>query len=234
MALLTADCPRCGAHHVTFDVKGQKSQGVIAHGWVERFEIFSVCRHCHRSTVFIADNNNYDSRGIWRDESSGVVTYKGYLNDYFELSGYVSLKDEGVEDPPEYIPLDIAAVYTEAVTCVSVKCWNAAASMFRLAIDLATKSLLPPADQDPPAKVRRSLGLRLEWMFKSGVLPSELEPLADCIKEDGNDGAHAGSLTENEALDLKDFTHSLLERLYTVPKRLELAALRRRERRGEI
>ncbi|MDX0105489.1 DUF4145 domain-containing protein [Sinorhizobium meliloti] len=234
MALLTANCPRCGARHVTFDVSGQKSRGIVAADWVERFEIFSVCRHCHKSTIFTVDNKEYGSRNIWRDESSGILSYKGYLNDFFKIAGYVSLKDEGVEDPPEHVPLEIAAVYTEAVTCNSVKCWNAAGSMFRLAIDLATKSLLPPADQDPPAKVRRSLGLRLDWMFKSGVLPSELETLADCVKEDGNDGAHDGSLTENEALDLKDFTYSLLDRLYTVPKRLELAALRRRERRGEI
>jgi hypothetical protein len=104
--------------------------------------------------------------------------------------------------------------------------------MFRLVIDLSTKSLLPPAEEPPNAKIRRSLGLRLEWMFDNGRLPSDLRELADCIKEDGNDGAHDGSLSKNEALDLRDFTFSLLERLYTIPKRVELAAARRNERRG--
>ncbi len=231
MALLTFDCPRCGAQHVTFDVKAQKSRGIVQAGWVERFEVFSVCRHCHKSTVFVVDNGNYEAAGKWSDPD-GAVKYPGYLNDAFKVIDYVATKDQNADPAPEHLPDEIKAVFDEGATCLTVQCWNAAGAMFRLVIDLSTKSLLPPAEEPPNAKIRRSLGLRLEWMFDNGRLPSDLRELADCIKEDGNDGAHDGSLSKNEALDLRDFTFSLLERLYTIPKRVELAAARRNERRG--
>ncbi|WP_037078050.1 DUF4145 domain-containing protein [Rhizobium sp. CCGE 510] len=233
MSLLNSNCPRCGAKHVTFDVEAQKSRGIVEAGWVERFEIFAVCRHCHRATIFVVDTITAGSAGVWRDIMSGVVKYTGYINDHFKVVGHISLKDEGADEPPEHVPGDIAAVFSEGATCVAVECWNAAGAMFRLAVDMATKSILPPDGEPPVAKIRRSLGFRLEWLFQNGKLSTDLQELAECIKEDGNDGAHDGSLTRNEALDLQEFTFNLLEKLYTAPKKLELAAARRRERRGE-
>lgn len=74
--------------------------------------------------------------------------------------------------------------------------------------------------------------MRLPWLFDNRILPSELRDLAGCIKEDGNDGAHAGTLTKADADDLLDFTIALLERVVTEPKRLELAKERRDARRA--
>src|SRR5262245_38359493 len=103
--------------------------------------------------------------------------------------------------------------------------------MFRLCVDISTRSLLPKPDQpgttQPTAKERRDLGLRLAWLFKNHHLPPSLEELAKCIREDGNDGAHMGSLGQEDAEDLLDFTVALLERLYTEPERLRLAQERR-------
>jgi hypothetical protein len=42
-----------------------------------------------------------------------------------------------------------------------------------------------------------------------------------------------GTLTRNDALDLQDFCVALLERIFTEPKRLQLAAERRAQRRGK-
>jgi hypothetical protein len=81
------------------------------------------------------------------------------------------------------------------------------------------------------AKVRRDLGLRLPWLFAKGILPETLRELSICIKEDGNDGAHAGTLKQIDVEDLLDFTTALLERIYTEPERLRLAQERRDSRR---
>jgi hypothetical protein len=43
-----------------------------------------------------------------------------------------------------------------------------------------------------------------------------------------------GTLTRNDALDLQDFCVALLERIFTEPKRLQLAAERRAQRRGNV
>lgn len=144
------------------------------------------------------DNKNYEAAKNWLHQPNALVEYKGYLNDHFKVAGYISLKDESADEPPEHVPEDIAAVFSEGATCVAVRCWNAGGAMFRLAIDMATKSLLPPEGEPPAAKIRRSLGFRLEWLFENGKLPTDLEELAECIKEDGNDGAHDGSLTSND------------------------------------
>ena len=92
-----------------------------------------------------------------------------------------------------------------------------------------------PADdaQGPNARTRRDLGLRLPWLFQNGFLPAALKELSACIREDGNDAAHSGTLRKTDAEDLLDFTTALLERIYTEPERLRLAQQRRDSRRGK-
>jgi hypothetical protein len=156
-------------------------------------------------------------------------------NDLYVIDGYISLKDQATVKPPEHVPETIAAMFREAATCVAVQCWNAAGAMFRSCVDLATKPMLPPQEtpNGPNAAVRRNLGLRLPWLFDSGKLPEALRELSGCIHQDGNDGAHDGTLTKEDAFDLQDFTQALLERLYTEPARLQLAAERRTARRAQ-
>ncbi len=115
---------------------------------------------------------------------------------------------------------------------MSVGCWNAAGTMFRLCIDLATRSMLPAESTEGlNTKTRRDLGLRLPWLFDHGCLPEALRDLSSCVKEDGNDGAHAGNLAEEDVEDLLDFTYEFLERIYTETERLRLAKERRDQRR---
>ena len=64
-------------------------------------------------------------------------------------------------------------------------------------------------------------------MYEPNVLPAALQDLAQCVKDDGNDGAHDGALSAVDAEDLQEFTFELLERLYTEPKCLEIAKERR-------
>ncbi|MGC2411606.1 MAG: DUF4145 domain-containing protein, partial [Stellaceae bacterium] len=93
---------------------------------------------------------------------------------------------------------------------MSIGCNNAAATMFRLCVDLATRPLLPdaadPTNPQPNRRTRRDLGLRLTWMFDNNTLPATLRELASCIREDANDGAHVGNLIKEDAEDLLDFT----------------------------
>ena len=72
----------------------------------------------------------------------------------------------------------------------------------------------------------------MPWLFEHGHLPADLRDLSTCIREDGNDGAHAGTLTKEDAEDLLDFTRELLERLHTEPAKLRLVEERRKARRA--
>jgi hypothetical protein len=163
---------------------------------------------------------------------AGLENVTGAVNQYMSIEGFISLKDKANIQPPDHLPENIKAAFVEGATCKAAECYNAAGTMFRLCVDLATRSKLPPESApEPNANVRRSLGLRLPWLFDNGLLPGDLRELSLCIKDDGNDGAHVGSLGKDDAEDLLDFTIELLERIYTEPKRLQLAKERRETRR---
>ena len=90
------------------------------------------------------------------------------LNNYFDIEDLVTIKDLGSKKAPYHVPENIKSAFEEGATCVAMNCWNAAASMFRLCVDLATKSLLPDADiAGLNNAIREKLGLRLNWLFKN-------------------------------------------------------------------
>lgn len=229
MAELVADCPRCGATRVGF-VAFETVPVKYEYNWKYTLEAFAICRNCKRSTVFVLGQSGTEDTEIIR--LKGIRDFSDSLNNHFRINGYISLKDESAVEPPEYLPATIETVFREGATCLAVGCFNAAGVMFRMCVDIATRDLLPPAGENGPnEKQRRDLGLRLPWLFDHGRLPEGLRDLSACVHQDGNDGAHQGTLTEDDAADLIDFTTALLERLYTEPERLRLAAARRAERR---
>ena len=59
-----------------------------------------------------------------------------------------------------------------------------------------------------------------------------MRELAKCVREDGNDGAHDGTLSEEEAADMLDFTTALLDRLISEKARIAKAEERRNARRA--
>jgi hypothetical protein len=230
MSELLTDCPRCGANHVTFDVLSEIVVS-IRYGWQKVYEAFSVCRHCHQSTVFVlCEANTNGSSVIKRD---GLSKPKYSINDLVSIEKYISTASINAVNPPEYLPENINAVFIEGAKCFAAGCYNAAASMFRLCLDMTTNSLLPENDVNGlNSKIKRSLGLRLAWLLDNKYIPEAMRELSHCIKEDGNDAAHEGTLSIDDAEDILDFTYILLERTYTEPERLRLAKERRTQRRS--
>jgi hypothetical protein len=229
MSEITADCPRCHYAKITFDVLACVL--IAEWGWQGIYEIFCVCRHCNRGTIF--QTKDKDPETAHRARRIDLVGIKKVLNEFLDISGYVSAKDRDAEDAPAHIPENIKKYFDEGAQCMAIGCFNAGGTMFRLCLDAATKKILEDLDktEEIPKKVVYSLGFRLEWLLAKGHLDKGLADLAECVKEDGNDGAHEGTLTQADAEDLRDFTVELLERLYTEPARLEEAKERRKARR---
>lgn len=68
----------------------------------------------------------------------------------------------------------------------------------------------------------------------NGLLPDALRDLSSCIKEDGNDGALAGTLKQPDAEDLLDFNENTLELIWpkdgsSAVKKLQRVATKWRE-----
>lgn len=240
MAEFVSDCPRCGAQQATQDVFSSVVVR-IEYRWQRIVEIACICRKCHKLSIQIVsqranpitgDREKYEKFFGGPTSRNTLSAYPGSLNDLVEFQRVITLRDRAGEAPPEHLPPSIHTVVAEGNVALANQCFNAAGAMYRLALDMATKSRLPEPD-GPNAKTVRSLGLRLEWMFENQVIPSDLRVLAECVREDGNDGAHDGTLTQTDADDLHDFTCELLRRLYTEPERLRMAQQRRAERRAK-
>ena len=229
MSELVADCPRCKAKQMTFDLISQIPT-VVHYDWQQWYEAFCICRSCSRSTIFVLSQSEYSANDLLTKTTLSDLNFA--VNKVLKVEGHVSLKDQVAVQPPPHLSENIEAAFREGAACQAIGSFNAAAAMFRLCVDLATKPLLPEENsQGLNNATRRNLGLRLPWLFDSGVLPEALRELSSCIKDDGNDGAHDGSLGEEDAADVADFTFELLERLFTEPERLRLAKQRREERR---
>ena len=234
MAEFVADCPRCSATNSTHSVVGS----IVRHadiGLMQGVEIACVCRTCKALSVHLVKRSGSSSQNSQFFGGIGAMNtlsaYPGSINDVAYFVRHITARDRAVEPPPEHLPPEINHVIAEANQCISIGCWNASAAMYRLALDLATKTLLPEGDV-PNSKIRRSLGLRIEWLITNGKLARDLLELAECVKQDGNDGAHDGTLGQVEAEDLHDFVYRLLDRLFSEPERLRLASVRRAERRN--
>lgn len=223
MSMLVVNCPRCKAQKSTFDLRAENWIGQ-RYDWQNVYEVYGICRNCGKGTIFVveADISNAPS----------PMNIPSTINDLHNVESFVSLKDFAAVSPPEYLPEDIHEVFVEGAQCLAVGCPNAAATMFRASIDRATRPLLPDEDMEGlNRKTRRDLGLRLPWLFEHGYLPEGLRELSDCIREEGNDGAHQATLSIEDAEDVLDFTYRLLDRLYSEPARLAAARERREERR---
>lgn len=230
MSLLVANCSRCGSKKITFDLFAAIKTAQY-HGWQNWYEAFCICRKCNVSTIFVLSESVHGNYKYVHQQ--GLVKIDGAVNEYVDVEGIISLKDNVEAKPPEHVAENVADIFLEAAMCDSIKCHNAAGSMFRLCIDLATKPLLPQDEiEGLNQKTRRDLGLRLKWLFDNEYLPESLRDLSTCVREDGNDAAHAGNLSENDSAELLDFTQVLLQRIFTEPERLRLAKERRNQRRG--
>ncbi len=231
MSELVSDCPRCGSKQITFDLT-QEHFFYIEYQWQYWFEAFCICRHCKRATIFVLSQNTDANHETVHKQ--GLLKLGTSVNNFMNIDGFISIKDTVTIQPPEHLSEDIEAAFKEGAACISIECYNAAGTMFRLCIDLATQPKLPKENVDGlNARIRRNLGLRLPWLFDHDLLPSSLRELSSCVKEGGDDGAHVGDLTKNDAENLIDFTIAILERLYTEPERLRMAKERRDSRRGK-
>ena len=232
MAEFVSNCPRCGAKNTTFDCYSSIWVG-SEYRWKNYLEVFVVCRRCHKPSIqIVSQRSANDEFKKYCGQHNALAAYKGSINDIVEFERLVTLRDTHSYEAPDHVSGRIQNVVEEANSCLASQCFNAAGAMYRLALDIATKELLSEGGE-PSARVRRSLGLRIQWLLDQGVLPRDLQKLAECLQQDGNDGAHDGTLSKEDVEDLQDFCFELLRRLYTEPERLRLAEERREARRIE-
>ena len=138
MSILVANCPRCGSNRITFDVTAQVYHAT-EYGWKDWYEVFSTCRNCRRPTIFLVALTEMQMRDTFKSDNA-LVKLQGSLNSQFEVDRPITLRDNVTINPPDHLPDDILNAFGEGAACLSIGCYNAAAAMFRLCLDLATRN----------------------------------------------------------------------------------------------
>ncbi|WP_211090829.1 DUF4145 domain-containing protein [Sphingomonas sp. S2M10] len=230
MPEIMSNCPRCQTKQVSLEIKGDV---LVETGFqYSDHEVLAKCRICGRTSIFSMRHNH--SRGTVLYNHDGAITaYKGGADQLY-IRSVVTIFDASPPLPPPNVPREIEVIFNEGALAFVYGCFNAAGAMFRLVLDLTSKTLLPDVNSNedqPNAKQRNNLFDRLGWLFDSGKLPKDLRAIADCVRQDGNDAAHDGSLAKIDAEDLLDFTAAMLSRVFTEPARIAAAEARRKARR---
>ena len=197
------------------------------------FEAFAICRQCKRGTTFvIRERDTHPEPRLFENRSPPDL--KDALNNFFYVEKFISLKDQATAAPPEHVPANIANVFEKAQPAYASNAGMRPGPCFGCVLTLLLdRCCRRRTCAGLESKTRHNLGLRLPWLFANGKLPPDLRELSTAVREDGNDGAHQGTLMKTDAEDLLDFTAALLKRLFTEPKQLELAKERREARRAE-
>ncbi len=229
MSIISTNCPRCGDKNTTFGVEGYNF--IKRNDDVYYYELFAVCRSCKDATIFFVFS---PKESIGKAIEMLKDTKETSLNICFTIERFISLRDNIIHRPPNHIPDPIKAVFEEGAACFSIECWNATGAMFRTCLDLASKDKIQGVNEPDITKHQKeNMAARIDWLFEKKKLPDNLKELADCIRQDGNDGAHDGTLGKDEADDLLDFTIQILEHFYTQPAKAEESRRRRAERKAK-
>lgn len=214
---------------MTFDVISDVFLGKN-YDWQSHFEICSICRRCHRHAVSVLKLTEISGQDSFK-KNGDVVKRDDDISKWLAFERTITVVDNETRAKPDSLPDEISQPFIEGTRCLSVNCPNAASAMFRLCLDIATRTLLP-ADQEINKDVRRNLPPRLRWLFDEGLLGADLKDLSQAVKEHGDEGVHEGILGNEEAENIYDFAFELLSRMYTMPARLKDAAEKRAARKS--
>lgn len=120
------------------------------------------------------------------------------------------------------IPNSLRLAYSEAYTCFKAKAYIATAIMCR-------KTLEGIADENKITV--RNLATALKEMKDKGIIENRLYEWADALRISGNEAAHGVNfqISHQDAKDILEFTHALLEYVFTFQEKFDQFKKRQRD-----
>lgn len=148
------------------------------------------------------------------NDSAPLFQQTGNLEEmagYFNLAIVDSYPKTEEQTAPNFTSKTVERTYLQGVDNARRKQNDAAAAMFRKALDVATCEL----DENLQ---KLALAARINALFDAGRLTEDLKEWAHAIRLDGNKGAHgATELTDEEIAQLESFTELFLIYTFTLP-----------------
>jgi hypothetical protein len=222
MAHVVFTCPFCSAEEMTGDRSGYfvaPAEFCAAQG-TRPFAIFHT--HCRRCWNPIAIK-------VLHPNSTGPQHHQGFLLGFAqaldrpaELSvvGYsysVVTAPNRTDNIPPHLSDEVRKAFTSAERNAEMEDGeDAAAMLYRRAIDVATKQKYPD--------YKGMLAERIGKLAEEGILPSPMKDWADHIRWIGNDGAHEpAGVTKDEVRSMKGFADAFLRYLVSMPFEVNFA-----------
>lgn len=204
MGILTTNCPHCGTQSVGFQIIFSKTPKDNSYN---QHNCLAVCGGCLRPICFIAVRN---------DSTETPHQFVGNISGKYQISQTWPLP-KPIAIPP-HCPKAVSGRFNEGEQAFERKNWNAAVAMYRSALDIATKEMVPEA-------ASKLMAARLKWMLDNGRLTQDLFDWASHVRIGGNEALHdPDDFGEGDAKPLRYFTEMFLRYVYELPG--EVARLR--------
>jgi hypothetical protein len=218
------DCPYCMTKSAGFQAVGsfrrtattrRRGAGQQAERVYEDWFMMS-CGNCRKCIVA-----HYNYQRVSEFKLDNIMHAHGSMAQFgYSLGGYVP--KIAVIEEPDFLPERVAIPFRQAVSNVSASNWDAAGTMARKTLEVATKDLCrnKVADEEMQEKLIKKTWLkgRIARLFDLGILTRDLADLAGLIKDEGDEAAHEEEpYSENEARELVGYAQVLLTYVYSIP-----------------
>ena len=215
MAIFSHKCPYCVTDNTAFTVKFQdpifNAKGIFDN----RYELFATCNKCGKAIVSEV-NVQFQLHQSPNPAVFNFLRNGELVSDGTQKIGEWLPKPDPI-DVPNHLPDDVAKPFSEGCKVIGISN-DGACSMFRKAIDIATKDLSKDSDGTP-----WKLEKRIDKLSKDGKITKDIAEWAHQIRIDGNEVLHENNASKEDAESLRDLTKYVLTYLYTLPEQVRIA-----------
>lgn len=209
MPALALDCPHCDVKKSSFAIAAARSEPLQPANW----SVLANCTACQLPIVMIlvcVSSSNRDPMQFPGD--------LGASNSGFVMTAMFP-KLVAI-DMPTNVPEGVAKAFKQAAESRRAGHLDAAAAMYRKAMELGLKVLSP----DIAAwKIEK----RIDKMAAEGLITKDLQDWAHELRLDGNDVLHEDEATSEMIDQMHSLCKFLLTYLYTLPEQVKAARERR-------
>jgi hypothetical protein len=215
MSVLTTACPHCGADPVPLNVK---------RAWEKAPNMVSVAAECPKckmpSVMVLAPTGAPKATAQWftttaASENVDLLTASGW-----EI--FVTFPDRKTIPVPQFTPPDIGRLYLQAHSAKNRNEREAAGFIFGKVLEVSLKIIGP--------NLKGSAAQRIDALAESGRLSADVRKWAHEVRIVRNDAVH--EMTEPSEADINEmaeFVEAFLVFVFTMPKKYELRASRRKQ-----
>lgn len=207
MAVAVIDCPHCSAQKSSFTVVA----GTLHPTDRTRYAAFGTCSSCHGPAAF----------DLKTDIGQNPFQYSGNIlgpkSPYYLVGAYPA---PPVIDIPTDLPATVQSAFEQAERAHQAGIWDAAAGMYRKAMELGLKDHSPGIDA---WKIEK----RIDKMHAAGRITADIKDWAHELRLDGNDAMHETAADKETVEQMRAFCRAIFTYLYTLPGQVKAARERR-------